>query len=79
MDLTRKINGIINPTIRFQESKPQNGDPDEFSSQPRRKTKISLSTKNFNAYGFQNPEGQQVDKDMLWIILEAKEGIFIAK
>ena len=45
MDLTRKINGIINPTRPFQESKPQNGDPDEFSSKPRRKTKISPSTK----------------------------------
>ena len=28
------------PTRPFQESKPQNGDPDKFSSTPRRKTKI---------------------------------------
>ena len=28
------------PTRHFQESKPQYGDPDKFSSKPRRKTKI---------------------------------------
>ena len=70
------------PTRPFQESKPQNGEPREFLSKPRRKTKILPSV----AYGLQNASiyNSAINEEKSWQryvmdILEAKEEIFMAK
>ena len=43
------------PTRPFQERKPQNGEPGEFLSKPRRKTKISPSVKISTPTGCRRP------------------------
>ena len=68
------------PTRHFQESKPQYGDPDKFSSKPRRKTKIlAPSIKISTPMGcrmpaFTTPQStsKNVYKDMLWIYWKPK-------
>ena len=67
------------PTRPFQESKPQNDEPDEFLSKPRRKTKISPCVKISTPTGcrrpaFTTPQStrKKVDKDMLWIHWKSK-------
>ena len=67
------------PTRPFQESKPQNGEPGEFLSKPRRKTKISPSIKISTPTGcrrpaFTTPQSTRtnVDKSMLWTYWKSK-------
>ena len=43
------------PTRPFQESKPQNSDPDKFSSKPRRKTNIAPSANISTPTGYRRP------------------------
>ena len=69
------------PTRPFQESKPQNDEPDEFLSKPRRKTKIPPSIKISTPTGcrrpaFTTPQSTRtnVDKSMLWSMDNRKTG-----
>ena len=80
LDLTWKINGIISNKTFSRKQKPQYGDPDKFSSKPRRKTKIlAPSIKISTPVGCRMPafttpqsRSKNVYKDMLWIYWKPK-------
>ena len=62
------------PTRHFQESKPPYGDPDKFSSKPRRKS-IKVSTPmgcRMPAFTTPQSTSKNVYKDMLWIYWKPK-------